>query len=314
MSSTSSPRTSPSESSRGPEPVETEPVEPDADDLEALDALFHRAKEYRRTKEYKNFLDFVGRLSKYSPYNNALLHVQKPGAQYTATRRQWRDRFDRAVEPNSRPYVILQPGGPVMLVYDVSQTKPLSDEGKDLPKKVTDPFEVEGNVQEQTWKQTLQNCKQERVAVREDSKLHDRHGGRIEVDKRPARRNGSCSSIYLVTLNADLELESRYVALAHELAHLFLGHIGTDEGAWWDGRPDTSKAQKELEAESVAYLVARRANLHSVSERYLHWYIRAEGPDAPLPHVRIRQVLDVVKYIEDMATGGFTSAREDEDD
>lgn len=309
MSNISSPRTSPGESSRGPEFVKTS-----AEDLEALDALFYRAKEYRRTEEYKSFLDFVGRFSMYSPYNNALLHVQNPGVQYTATRRQWRDRFDRAVKPNSRPYVILQPGGPVMLVYDLTQTSPLSDEGKDLPKKVTDPFEVEGSLSEHKWKQTLQNCKQERVAVREDSKLHNQHGGRIEGEKRPARQNGSCNPIYLITLNANLELESRFVALAHELAHLFLGHLGADDGAWWDGRPDTPKSQKELEAESVAYLVARRVNLHSVSERYLHWYVQAEGSDDLLPHVRIRQVLDVVKYIEEMATGGFTSAREDEDD
>jgi hypothetical protein len=28
----------------------------------------------------------------------------------------------------------------------------------------------------------------------------------------------------------------------------------------------------------------------------------------------MRQVLDVVKYVEEMATGGFTPAQEDEDD
>lgn len=51
----------------------------DADDLEALDALFRRSDRYRSTEEYRNLLDFVGKLFDYSPYNAALLHVQDPG-------------------------------------------------------------------------------------------------------------------------------------------------------------------------------------------------------------------------------------------
>lgn len=280
--------------------------EAEIDDLSALDALFHRSARYRSTGEYKKFLDFVGRISDYSPYNAALLHVQNPGVTYTATPRQWRNRFDRDVERDARPYVILQPGGPVMMVYDVSQTIPRSADSPELPNKVTDPFEVKGDLSERTWKTTQKNCRQERIAVREDSKLHDQYGGRVEPNKRPADDD---NAIYLVTLNADLDLEVRYVALAHELAHVFLGHLGADEDAWWDGRPDTSDSQKELEAQSVAYLVARRANLHSVSERYLHWYVQAEGPNAPIPGVRMRQVLDVVRYIEEMGEARFDTDR-----
>lgn len=282
--------------------------EAEIDDLAALDALFHRSARYRSTREYKKFLDFVGRISDYSPYNAALLHVQNPGVTYTATPRQWRNRFDRDVERDARPYVILQPGGPVMMVYDVSQTIPRSADSPELPNKVTDPFEVKGDLSERTWKTTQKNCRQERIAVREDSKLHDQYGGRVEPNKRPADDD---NAIYLVTLNADLDLEVRYVALAHELAHVFLGHLGADEDAWWDGRPDTSDSQKELEAQSVAYLVARRANLHSVSERYLHWYVQAEGPNAPIPGVRMRQVLGVVRYIEKMGEARFDTDREE---
>jgi hypothetical protein len=49
---------------------------------------------------------------------------------------------------------------------------------------------------------------------------------------RPAR---TADGRYLVMLNAEVSREGQYVALAHEPAHLFLGHLDTgDEGAWWD--------------------------------------------------------------------------------
>lgn len=85
-----------------------------------------------------------------------------------------------------------------MLVYDVIQTVPCSEESEELP---------------------------------EDSGLHDHHGGRIERRKRFASGTGSSDAKYLVTVNADLNLETRYVVLAHELAHLFLSHLGKDDGA-----------------------------------------------------------------------------------
>ncbi|MCS3859260.1 hypothetical protein [Salinibacter ruber] len=48
-----------------------------------------------------------------------------------------------------------------------------------------------------------------------------------------------------------------------------------------------------------------------MSERYLHWYVEAEGPDEPLSEVRMRQVLEVVRYIEEMAEAGFVTDREE---
>lgn len=67
--------------------------EEELDDLDALDALFHRSVRYRGTEEYKRFLDFVGKISNYSPYNAALLHVQDPGVTYTTTPRQLHRSF-----------------------------------------------------------------------------------------------------------------------------------------------------------------------------------------------------------------------------
>ena len=289
-------------------------------EVAALTRLFRRSARYCHAEEYKRFLDFVGRFSQYSPYNAALLHVQNSGVSFTATRRQWRDRFDRVPEPGARPYVILQPFGPVLFVYDLSDTEPRSEEAEELPKKVTDPFAVEGSLSEDTWTRMLRNCpEKEKVAVRQSENLHRRHGGRVE--KMPARagpkNSGDCISedcLYRVLLNKNLGIEEQYGALAHELGHLFCGHVGADGGAWWDRHPNADKAQKEIEAESVAYLACRRAGLHALSERYLHWYVERVGGSLEdlLPPVRLRAVLEAAGYVESMTEKEFQSKRDED--
>jgi hypothetical protein len=286
----------------------------------ALTRLFRRSARYCHAEEYKRFLDFVGRFSQYSPYNAALLHVQNSGVSFTATRRQWRDRFDQVPEPGARPYVILQPFGPVLFVYDLSDTEPRSEEAEELPKKVTDPFAVEGTLSEDTWTRMLRNCREkEKVAVRQSENLHRRHGGRIEripVRTRP-ENPGDCLSegcLYRVLLNKNLGIEEQHGALAHELGHLFCGHLGAGSGAWWDGCTGADKPQKEIEAESVAYLACRRAGLHALSERYLHWYVERAGGSSEdlLPPVRLRAVLEAAGYVESMTEKGFQSKRDED--
>lgn len=285
------------------------------DEPGALDELFRRASLYRKTGEYKRFLDFVSRFPQYSPYNAALLHVQNPGVSFTATPHQWRERFDRVPEPGARPYVILQPFGPVLFVYDLADTEPRSEEETPLPETVTDPLAVEGNLEADVWSRLVQNCRErEKVAVRLTSHFHRRHGGRVETRPFQAGPENPGDCLYRILINSNMELEQQYGALAHELSHLFCGHLGTDDGAWWEPCEGAGSHQKEIEAESVAYLACRRAGLHSVSERYLRWHAAGERRSAGrlLPPVRMRQVLDAVGYIESMGQVGFSSKRVDE--
>jgi hypothetical protein len=228
--------------------------------------------------------------------------------------------------PGARPYVILQPFGPVLFVYDLSDTEPRSEEKEEspkqeLPKKVTDPFAVEGTLGEDTWTRMLRHCREkEKVAVRQSENLHRRHGGRIERMSVRARSENPGDCLYRVLLNKNLGIEEQYGALAHELGHLFCGHLGTDGGAWWDECRGADKPRKEIEAESVAYLACRRAGLHSLLERYLHWHVeRADdspgtggSSEGPLPPVRLRAVLDVAGYVESMGEKEFKSKRDEE--
>lgn len=318
------------------EPAADAPSEPTERD--ALDRLFQRSRRLRQTGHYRRFLDFIARLSHYSPFNAAMLHMQRPGALYFATQSQWRKRFGRHVESEARPCVILQPFGPILFVFAAEDTLPGSD-GEELPEQITDPFAVEGDLSSTTWRYTVTHCKgAERVNVRFDP-------GRATGAAGSIARNGprfEAAPIYthVVTLrgrdttppgasSGDVTAAEQYATFAHEMAHLFCGHLGSTETDWWPDRQGLSHAQCEIEAESVAYLVCRRAGLYSLSERYLHTHVLRAGtrtfPTSSqdgdteqdgdtdlgfLPPIGIETVLKAVTYIENMGTSGFESKRD----
>jgi hypothetical protein len=57
--------------------------------------------------------------------------------------------------------------------------------------------------------------------------------------------------------------------LAHELAHIFCGHLGAWENGFWPDRHHVTHAVRECEAEAVAHFVTERLNLGIGSVRYL---------------------------------------------
>jgi len=132
----------------------------------ALDELFRLAGEYKTTKEYWELLKFVGRFRFYSPYNAMLVHIQMPGAQYVAPPHRWLREYRRGIKPEAHPLVILQPMGPVMFVYDVSDTEP-EDGAPPLPSQVVNPFEVRHGQIRGELRRTIENAKRDGILVAE---------------------------------------------------------------------------------------------------------------------------------------------------
>jgi hypothetical protein len=83
---------------------------------------------------------------------------------------------------------------------------------------------------------------------------------------------------YRLRINAKHEPNVQFTTLAHELAHLYLGHLGSDSFLKIPDRPYLDHAGRELEAESVAYLVCHRANVQFDPESYLAKYVREGNP------------------------------------
>jgi hypothetical protein len=104
----------------------------------ALDELFTLAGKYNSSDAYLELMRFVGRFRFYSPFNAMLIHTQMPGAHFVCTAWRWRRDYRREIKINARPIVILQPMGPVLFVFDVSDTAPLPN-ARPLPRQVEDP-------------------------------------------------------------------------------------------------------------------------------------------------------------------------------
>ena len=149
----------------------------------ALDELFNATYAYRSSKEFYNLIQFVRRFRFYSPYNAFLIHVQRPGARFVAPPTRWLRKYGRTVKPNANPIVILQPMGPVMFVFDVSDTEK-GPYARPLPAGVDKPFEVRGGkIGDELWR-TEDNVIRDGIRIHEHKAGSQRAGSIQWVDGR----------------------------------------------------------------------------------------------------------------------------------
>jgi len=266
----------------------------------ALDDLFNLTHQYRDGTAYHELLQFVARFRFYSPFNAMLVHIQMPGASFVAPPHRWLNKYGRHVNPGARPLVILQPMGPVMFVFDVSDT-----EGDPLPPEVEKPFEVRAGKIGKRFPRTIENAKRDGIAIH-TAKLGSQQGGSIAPASVPAKmlRFGETTVPvrYELELSANASEESCYTTLAHELAHLYCGHLGTPNDKWWPDRRGLEHHVREFEAESVAYMVCTRLGISNPSEQYLAGYM---GQQKQTPPISLECVMKAAGLIESMGREGL---------
>jgi hypothetical protein len=232
----------------------------------AIDQLFQQALEAKGKSAFDEFLAFMARFNTLSIYNAMLVRVQRPGAAAVGSRRQWA-RYGRIVKPDAVPIVVLQPFGPVRFLYEVGDT-----EGREVPGERMSTLFAEGYVPRNQYGRTRQAAAKYGVEV-------------VETDSYGALLAGTAAAIgllpealspktreaarYRVRINAKHDLPTRFATLAHELGHVFCGHLGADLQGRWPARPGLSHTQCELEAEAVAWLVCQRTGVSPRSKEYL---------------------------------------------
>jgi len=244
-----------------------EEAEADADAARSmLDQLLADSRLYRSTQEYQSLLDFVVRLRNFAPFNAMLLQIQKPGLMYAASARDWRERFERRPKEDARPLLILWPFGPVALVYDVQDT-----EGKDLPDGVN-AFAAVGTMTAQRMEGFVALLTRKNI-VCQWVDTGDGKAGAIGVLAQPA--DPKAATKYKVSINRNHSHVVQFATLAHELGHLCLGHLGPNKLLNIPERQRPALKDREIEAESVAYLVCSRNGVKPVSETYLSEFVAA---------------------------------------
>lgn len=259
--------------------------------IKALDELFLKSKLYTKSKEYLDLLNFINRFPKLSPYNAFLVHMQNAGVELVFTRSKWLS-YGRKVKPFARPLVILIPFGPVDFVYDISDTEKMDPKELNfIPERLTNPFYTHGELNIIYYHQTIHNCKKENIII----KLN-------EMQKSVAGYADHKGDDYLIILNKILGENELFSTLIHELAHIFCGHLGNYKKRWWEDRRGLHKDLRELEAESISFLVCKRYRLNTKSESYLSNYV---SNFEEMPQISLDTILTISGHIEKMGTNTF---------
>lgn len=259
-----------------------------------LDQLLEDSRLYHGSADYLKLLDFVVKLRNFAPFNAMLLQIQKPGLGYAASAFDWRVRFNRRPKRDARPLLILWPFGPVALVYDVQDT-----EGDPLPADVSF-FQASGEITEERMQRFLV------LLERKGIKHHYFDGGEgsagsIQVTQKPPAKNDKQKktakpSEYLMRINQNHAPNVQFSTLAHELGHLFLGHLGPDGRLSIPERQQQmNHARVELEAESFAYLACCRNGVECKSKSYLADYV---SKHTSVDNLDIYQIVRAVGQME----------------
>jgi len=258
---------------------------PGAEHQSSLDELFVRSRQYGRSKRFAEAVDFISKFREYSPFNNMLVFLQNPLATYFATASHWHKAFGRAIKDEARGLVILAPRTPVLMVYDIADT-----EGPPLPDKLQWFTRTSGPFNPMILERTLKNAERDRIHIERKAM------GLLRAGFATARAREQDWKMR-IGLRQELEPAAAYSVLCHELAHIYLGHLGEDKDGWWPYRLNLPFAVTEIEAEAVAYIVCRRAGLHTRSAEYLSSFVEEE---AGLESISLDLVSRVAARIEDM--------------
>ena len=245
-----------------------------------------------------------------------LLHIQMPGARFVAPPRRWLRDYHRQIKAGARTLIILQPMGPVMFVFDVSDTVAL-EAAPPLPKEVENPFEVRTGKINDELTLTIENAKRDGVAVTEREagsqsagKIGWAEAGRflnVLVKQKPEPEHLSVLLRFELLLNSRLSPEAKYATLAHELGHLHCGHLGTPNEKWWPDRQGLSHEMREFEAESVCYLVCNRLGIDNPSDEYLSGYFQGHSET---PSISLDCVMKAAGLIERMGRARLKPRKE----
>jgi hypothetical protein len=251
-----------------------------------LGKLFADSRLYTTREGYKELLDFATKLRNFAPFNAMLLQAQKPGLAYAASAHEWQVRFNRKPKEGARPLLILWPFGPVALVYDLEDT-----EGDAVPQDAH-VFTAEGSI----------NQVRLLSMFRKFEKFIDVYP--IDAGSGVAGQIRRCCwakkpteySHYRLNYNKNHPPAVQFATLAHELGHLFLGHLGPDKKLRVSDRSRSlPHASEEVEAESVAYLVCSRNNVNPNSDSYLSDFLK---DDKPLEHIDIYHIMSAAGRVE----------------
>lgn len=214
-------------------------------------------KAYLNSDHYKEFLTKMSQFNQYSSRNLRLILAQKPDASYLAPYNTWR-KFDRYVKRGEKALSVIVPvtyvkkdqqGQPILdkngrpetgmtfrlkpTTFDVSQT-----EGKEMPKAAEVKEQLTDLDYANLYRVLMSIAKTNDVSVR-----FEEMAGETKGYYSPAEHQ-------IVLRSHDMNKSQLIKTFIHETAHSELHHSNNPQ------REQLTRSNAELQAESVAYVVA----------------------------------------------------------
>lgn len=279
---------------------------------EQLDQLFSEIEAYRSSEKFKEILDFCVRFKEQSAFNAMLLNIQLPGCRYALTANQWRDRYDRKLQPNARPLIYLN-HMPVGTLFDIKDTLPIDPDSprvkqdEEIIQEATDPFNVDEEISRDLFDRLVGNMAYHGIAFDDKFDAASTYAANIRPYTTIAlyryRYYGKLVELkvrmnYLISVNRNANLASQFVSILHELGHFFCHHLPPMEDGLWQKR-NLDGCIKEFEAEVTSYLVCKRHGFPCPnSVAYLEGYVKDKS-EIPL-NISVVNILRAVGDIEDL--------------
>lgn len=229
-----------------------------------VNKLASETDEKAASDEIRRYMSFFARFHQYSFYNRILIYIQRPDATKVASFNKWKEKnrvvnkgakgilvfvpiFDKGKNPLLNPDAELTnpKGFTVGNVFDISDTSAINPEGEipDEPKWWGDetPSETADNL----FDYVRQAAVGEGLNITRDSSMRGEKG---------------YSAGGHINISSDVEGAAKVATLIHEYAHELMHH--KESSKYYIGDENIrNKPLKELQAESVSYVVLTHYNI-----------------------------------------------------
>ena len=227
--------------------------------------------------EYLNFAACMHITQGMSYFNSALVFLQRPGAVCVKTEYAWLRDYERTLRPGMTPIVIMKIGGPVSVVYDISDTV-----GEKVPRRFKNIMEChEVTTPLGKLYSDMQYIVRGAGIYYSESPMGLRQYGEAKCEYPTKLTVEHCgnnkTTCYSITINSTANDTNKAAAILHELAHILCGHLPCEDkesikALKLPKRTDADKNTKEYEAEKTVEYVCKAMGIEYDADDYLESY------------------------------------------
>jgi hypothetical protein len=263
-----------------------------------IKSLTEEVSDAAASEEIKAFMDFQAKIRQRSFHNSLLIWLQDRQSTHVEGFRTWETKFGRRVQKGAKAITILAPRIPKK-----NDTAPENDDA-DVDNQVkkrnflffmpVTVFDVRFTKaipgQEHKWREEpkwhADNTPDDKAAkiLKYAKQLAEEMGIKTTQGKDLGRGEQGYSAGDHINISSEVKGANEAATFIHEIAHELLHHKKTSVMYI----PDVSKSDKELQAESVSYIVLRHYDLPAKHQAtYLAlWKANKESLQRNLSHVK----------------------------